>query len=197
MNAPLPEDIRAFCEKYRVTQDPFELSIVRDIIHVLAPRVILEIGVEAGGSLLLWELFSGWGDLLRGAIGVDGQGGERVPEKTMAAYPCLPLWVKGVSQEQATVDEVKRVLGNAKVDFLFIDGGHTFAEVSGDFRSYAPLVRKGGVIGFHDIGQGDVKSFWDSFGTSPPQRVTIAGHMGTGLLFVGQQVMTAWPVKED
>ena len=49
MNAPLPEDIRAFCEKYRVTQDPFELSIVRDIIHVLAPRVILEIGVEAGG----------------------------------------------------------------------------------------------------------------------------------------------------
>ena len=35
-------------------------------------------------------------------------------------------------------------------DVLFIDAGHSYADVEQDFRLYAPLVVKGGIIAFHD-----------------------------------------------
>lgn len=44
-------------------------------------------------------------------------------------------------------------LGNAKckIDFLFIDGDHSYEGVKQDFEIYAPFVRPGGIIAFHDI----------------------------------------------
>ena len=38
-----------------------------------------------------------------------------------------------------------------KVDFLFIDANHSYEGVKKDFEMYSPLVRKGGIIAFHDI----------------------------------------------
>jgi predicted O-methyltransferase YrrM len=38
-----------------------------------------------------------------------------------------------------------------KVDFLFIDGDHSYEGVKKDFEMYSPLVKKGGIIVFHDI----------------------------------------------
>ncbi len=35
-------------------------------------------------------------------------------------------------------------------DMLFIDAGHTFEDVERDHEIYAPMVRRGGVIAFHD-----------------------------------------------
>jgi len=39
----------------------------------------------------------------------------------------------------------------APIDFLFIDGDHSYAGVKSDFEMFAPLVRAGGVVAFHDI----------------------------------------------
>jgi len=36
-------------------------------------------------------------------------------------------------------------------DFLFIDGDHSYGGVKKDFEMYSPLVKKGGLIVFHDI----------------------------------------------
>ena len=41
--------------------------------------------------------------------------------------------------------------GDGKTDFLFIDGDHTYQGVKADFEMYAPLVRPGGLVVFHDI----------------------------------------------
>jgi hypothetical protein len=43
------------------------------------------------------------------------------------------------------------LLQDGPLDFLFIDGDHTYAGVKHDYNHYAPLVRAGGVIAFHDI----------------------------------------------
>jgi len=40
---------------------------------------------------------------------------------------------------------------NPWIDFLFIDGDHTYEGVKQDFQMYSPLVKKGGLIAFHDI----------------------------------------------
>jgi predicted O-methyltransferase YrrM len=49
-----------------------------------------------------------------------------------------------------TLEEVKRILGGEKADFLFIDGDYTYEGVKRDLM-YSPLVREGGIIAFHDI----------------------------------------------
>ena len=48
---------------------------------------------------------------------------------------------------------LKETIGgkNTKIDFLMIDGDHTYNGVKADFELYSKLVRKGGIIAFHDI----------------------------------------------
>jgi predicted O-methyltransferase YrrM len=41
-------------------------------------------------------------------------------------------------------------LKGRKLDFLLIDGDHTYYGVKKDFEMYSKLVKKGGMIAFHD-----------------------------------------------
>lgn len=55
------------------------------------------------------------------------------------------------------------------VDFLFIDGDHSYDGVKNDFEMYSPFVRNGGLIVFHDINDSErhharnvyVSTFWN------------------------------------
>lgn len=38
------------------------------------------------------------------------------------------------------------------IDFVFIDGDHSYAACKADIAAWAPFVRRGGVIAFHDFG---------------------------------------------
>src|SRR5439155_8391645 len=83
--------------------------------------------------------------------------------------------VRGDSHSQRTLDRVKSLLSGKLVDFLFIDGDHSYAGVKRDFEMYAPLLRPGGLAVFHDIMpdhggfekdqsapfSGDVPIFWN------------------------------------
>ena len=55
------------------------------------------------------------------------------------------------SHREETVHEVKDIFGKGLIDFAFIDGDHTYEGVKEDFEKYAPLVRQGGLVAFHDI----------------------------------------------
>jgi len=55
------------------------------------------------------------------------------------------------SHKKSTKDTVKEILGEKKLDFLFIDGDHSYEGVKKDFEMYYGLVEKGGIIAFHDI----------------------------------------------
>ena len=71
------------------------------------------------------------------------------------------------SHDRKTLDIVRSVLGEKRLDFLFIDGDHTYDGVRADFEMYAPLVRKGGIVAFHDIAKHplgigcEVDRFWN------------------------------------
>jgi predicted O-methyltransferase YrrM len=50
-----------------------------------------------------------------------------------------------------TRDLAKQFFGDRQLDYLFIDGDHHYEGVKRDFEMYAPLVRTGGLIAFHDV----------------------------------------------
>jgi cephalosporin hydroxylase len=55
------------------------------------------------------------------------------------------------SHRSETLSKVSQLLNGRRLDVLFIDGDHTYAGVRADFDMYAPLVRPGGIVAFHDI----------------------------------------------
>ena len=80
--------------------------------------------------------------------------------------------LRGDSHVPETLARVKSLLRGEMLDFLFIDGDHSYEGVRQDFESYRSLVRPGGLIAFHDIAPahegvssemydpGDVPEFW-------------------------------------
>lgn len=64
---------------------------------------------------------------------------------------CKYKYIQGNSHYSESLDYVKKLLGNNKLDLLFIDGDHSFAGAKLDFVLYEPLVAPGGLIVFHDI----------------------------------------------
>jgi hypothetical protein len=49
------------------------------------------------------------------------------------------------------LEDVNNIIGDIQLDFLFIDGDHTYEGVKQDYEMYKHLVKPGGWIGFHDI----------------------------------------------
>lgn len=59
--------------------------------------------------------------------------------------------IRASSHETSTIEKVKNILKDNKLDYLFIDGDHTYEGVKKDFDLYSPFVKAGGAIIFHDI----------------------------------------------
>ena len=73
---------------------------------------------------------------------------------------CKMCLLRADSHKRVTLEQVKAILGGREIDFLFIDGDHTYEGVKRDFEMYSLLVRKRGIIAFGDI----VPGGWESVG---------------------------------
>lgn len=60
-------------------------------------------------------------------------------------------FIRANSHQPETLDALLNVLEGREIDFLFIDGDHTYDGVRRDFELFAPLVRRGCPIAFHDV----------------------------------------------
>lgn len=56
------------------------------------------------------------------------------------------VWVKTIGAEAPS----KASLAGRTVDFLFIDGDHSYDGLRGDWEAWKPLVEVGGIVGLHD-----------------------------------------------
>src|SRR5215510_13495278 len=148
---------RGLFHSIRPRQTPVEIEGLYRAISRLSPRATLEIGTAKGGTLYLWAQASAPDATV---LSIDcpsgGEGGypaARVPLHEAFGRPDQRVrLLQADSKDPATVERVRTLLcPGRKLDFLFIDGDHTLEGVRADFRNYAPLVREGGRIGFHDI----------------------------------------------
>jgi len=129
------------------------LSLVRD----LRPKTVMEIGTANGGTLLLWtrvvpddtHLISL--DLPEGDFG-DGYARWRAPIYRSFAVGSQRIdLVRADSHAPSSLIEIQQLLNGKLIDFLFIDGDHSYEGAKKDFEMYSPLVSPEGVIAFHDI----------------------------------------------
>jgi predicted O-methyltransferase YrrM len=155
----------------RPLQVKSELTSLCQTIKELNPKVIVEIGTANGGTLFFYTRVAKPEkivsiDLPSGSFG-GGYPYWKIPFfKALGKKHAVQL-VRADSHSKETLSKVKKHLTDRKVDYLFIDGDHSYEGVKQDFLMYSPLVRKGGVVVFHDIVTVDpkigceVNKFWN------------------------------------
>ncbi len=131
------------------------------------PSTVLEIGTASGGTLFMYSRVASADativsvDLPGGSFG-GGYSESRIKLYEAFALPNQNLHlIRADSHLQETFDIVGKCFENRSIDFIFIDGDHTYEGVRSDFEMYSKLVSKNGYIAFHDtVYAPGVKKFW-------------------------------------
>lgn len=134
-----------------------EIFSLLKLLEERRPKYILEIGTAKGGTLFLFSRVISADAII---ISVDLPGGPYLGGYPKWKFPmyknfalksqCIHL-IRGDSHDQNSLKKVRAILKENKLDFLYIDGDHTYKGVRMDFQMYSPLVKEGGIIAFHDI----------------------------------------------
>jgi len=138
-----PEQIQEHIDRTKSPQHRMELYWLISQVKRIKPKVIVEIGVERGGTFSLWqrvfdyELMIGM-DIVKHKQEIEFDGDKH-------------KFILGNSALSGTKGKLMKYLGGRKIDFLFIDGSHNYFDVKNDYYMYKDRVCKGGLIGFHDI----------------------------------------------
>ena len=186
------------------SQNLEEFSALLTEYQKLNVNCFMEIGSMYGWSL---QHFIHYSNKESTAVVVDlpvrnfvGESDWRVQKQEYNYKNVWPTWAKAKqcklylipdsSLKQTTYDKVKEILKGKQLDFLFIDGDHRYEAIKSDYETYSPLVRTGGVIGFHDIGEreeGGGRQFWLEIKSKFKHREILMDsnkEKGIGLLYV-------------
>lgn len=119
--------------------------------------VVVEIGSASGG------VFYGLCQLARSnatVVSIDLPGGKfggegaQFDDSVLRGYGRRGQTVHTIRRDshlKSTLEELRNAVKGRKIDFLLIDGDHTYEGAKKDYQMYSPLVRKGGAIALHDI----------------------------------------------
>lgn len=123
------------------------------LVHLLRRRPlhrVLEIGVSSGGTLALWARLAAKDAHLVGVdMKIEPFVRQRLNSECMGTQTVQLM--EGSSHSHIVKNEVSQSFGGQPLDFLFIDGDHSYEGVKCDWEMYSPLVRPRGVVAFHDI----------------------------------------------
>lgn len=134
-----------------------EIERLADFIYGLAPRHVMEIGSHKGATFYLWcKLPRSPGKSIALDLAGGGFGGLSAREAAtrdarMRTWAAQVYCINADSHSLDTYYTVKQALAGDRLDFLFIDGDHSYDGVKLDYWMYQDLVREGGYIAFHDI----------------------------------------------
>jgi predicted O-methyltransferase YrrM len=153
------EEVIDYCVDRPVLMAQVRSEIVElgKLLQASAPKCSFEIGTNYGGTLLLLCAVS---PPQAKIISVDlpsGRFGGGYPRRKTPLFRRFPRagqqlhLIRADSHSQETKERVLHILEGQQLDYLFLDGDHTYAGVQSDFEMYAPLVRSGGIVAFHDI----------------------------------------------
>jgi predicted O-methyltransferase YrrM len=191
-------DISLGCPAIQSQQIRSEFLELAKMVKAQQCKYIMEIGTYRGGTLFV---FSQLADPHATVISLDFHFSFLGKVYGALQKPLLRKFVRNGkslfllrqdSHLPETEQVVRNILKDNELDFLFIDGDHTYEGVRADFTMYSPLVREGGLIAFHDIaesgGSREVHRLWEelkpNYRHSEFIHRTGSGAMGIGVLQV-------------
>ena len=131
---------------FQFWQLPEDVLRLQEVIARVRPDVIIETGVNRGGSAVFFASLCR--SLGRGrVISIDLQ----IPPELREAVDACPLGdlitlIEGDSASPAVVDRVRRSVGAGQTVFVFLDSDHSKAHVRRELDAYGPLVTPGSYI---------------------------------------------------
>lgn len=181
-----------------------EILTLLKILNKVKPRVVCEIGTALGGTLFLFSrILCAEGCL----ISLDLPGGKfgggypkwKIPMyRSFVAYGTELHLIRADSHSKDCVKQLEKILKGRQIDFLFIDGDHTYEGVRQDFENYKGFVDSKGIIAFHDIihvphePEWKVYRFWNQIKKEYKNIEIIEGKNqpwgGIGILFLDQEL---------
>jgi predicted O-methyltransferase YrrM len=150
----------------RPVQVESEVANLASLIAAESPQRVLEIGTANGGTLFLLAWASAPDARLLSLDIREYDGAHRRLFGSFGGRRRRTVVRRADSHDLATRDAVRSFFDDRPLDVLFIDGDHSYDSVQRDYELYAPLVRDGGLIAFHDIVDGPeelvggVPRFW-------------------------------------
>jgi glycosyltransferase involved in cell wall biosynthesis/GT2 family glycosyltransferase/cephalosporin hydroxylase len=144
----------------RAMQIPLEIENLQLSVNNHKPKVIVEIGTANGGTLARWFEIPSVETIISIDYPIGGHGGQGFEERTYVISDAIEqanvlkkefYAINGDSKNEYLVDRLEELLNGRKVDFLFIDGDHTYYGVSKDYEIYEKFLSENSIVGFHDI----------------------------------------------
>lgn len=132
-------------------QSPEELWLLVQKVQELKAQTIVEIGIESGKTLRTWRRAAPKALIL--GMDLDGASDQ---------WESANRIIRGDSHQEKTKTLLLDFLGEREIDFLFIDGDHSYEGVKQDWEMYSPLVRIGGLIAFHDLRIDEINNFFST-----------------------------------
>jgi cephalosporin hydroxylase len=165
--------------KYRLLQMKEEIYPAALEIEKIKPKNIMEIGSHFGGSFRIWctccvgsgkKISLSWSQAEINYSLLDKM---KIKRNILSCGKDVS-YIDADSHLETTKKHVQSILKSEQLDFLFIDGDHSYARAKLDYEMYGSLVRKGGIIGFHDIsGIKDVTRLWNEICINQKTRKSI------------------------
>lgn len=137
-------------------QNQNELRALFDHVAAHPHAVVVEIGSLFGGTLWYWSHLPAIDHLVSVDLPSEWP---TVFEGVRDARPNWHTWfsprtrfdaITGDSSDPDTITRTLALLDGRPIDFLFIDGDHSYTGVRTDWLNWAPHVAPGGVVAFHD-----------------------------------------------
>lgn len=174
-------DYKLIAEKSKASQDKKELETLLKLLPKRDRKVVVEIGVHQGYSLLNWS--KAFDPMVLVGIDNDVTGMDRKTVDKVGA----DIIVADSHSKEARI-QLENILLDDMIDFLFIDGDHTFKGVRADFEDYSQYVRSGGDIVLHDVAITDnptveVYKYWTELKINYDHVTIDHGGTGFGLIF--------------
>jgi len=193
---------RGYYARIHAVQHRDEIIELVRLVQNLEPKTVVELGTDKGGTFFLWCRLLKKINKIASIDLPDGRFGGGYHNRRIKLYmhflfdnPNISaLFLRNDSHDPTTKDALIKWLKLDKIDFLYIDGDHTYSGVKQDFEMYSALVRPGGIIAFHDIrtkGNGhEVYKYWNDLKENfKYSEITQnpSGSMGIGIIRVADE----------
>jgi len=181
-----------------------ELRLLAKEIEECKPRTVVEIGTASGGTLFLASALAADDALIISIDLPEGEFGGGYPSWKVPLYSSFKRkkqrieLIRGNSHEPGIFQQVESLVGSRRIDYLFLDGDHTYEGVKKDFSHYAKLLGENALVAFHDIVSDKsippthfVSVFWNEIKKQYPSKEFIRGinqsKLGIGVIRVNHQ----------